>query len=98
MKETIVKISVNVRELPPTILDAEMPSTVIYIEADEYAQLMAAGLSEEENQIEVLRRSAEAYIHACYQNIKELMAIGKDAVTVVQELVSNYLQKKQDSE
>lgn len=98
MKETIVKISVNGRKLPETILDAEIPSTVLYIEADEYAELQAAGLSAEENSIESLCRSAEAFLDAAFQTVKQLQGISPEAAARVLDYFSFFYPEDQAEE
>ena len=72
MKKTVVKISVNKRKLPPVILDQEVPNAAIFIENEDFSAQQAEGLTDKENYIEVLCRSAEVFFQSAMNTLTEI--------------------------
>lgn len=79
MRETIIEATIDGKPQPRMVLDKECPTAVWYIENTDYAKAQAKGLSEKENMIEVLKRSARACFDSCFDDLEELEKLDPQA-------------------
>ena len=79
MKPDAVKISVNGKIVVDNILNEDCPSSILYIENSDFAKELAQGLTEEENLIEVQKRTADACFETWIETLVELSGLDKTA-------------------
>ena len=79
MREDVIEMTVNGKARPGFTLDKDCPTAILYIENTDYSKAQAKGLSETENKIEVLKRSARAAFDSCFDDLEELEKLNPQA-------------------
>lgn len=79
IREDVIEWTINGKARPGFKLDKDCPAAVVYIENTDYAKQNARGLSEKENMIETLKRSARAAFDSCFDDLEELEKLDPQA-------------------
>ena len=79
MKTDTVKIIVNGKVVVKSALDEDCPTSLLYIENNDFAAAQSDGLTESENLIETQKRAADAYFNTWLETLVELKDMDPDA-------------------
>ena len=79
IREDVIETTKNGKPLLRFTLDKETPTAVWYIENTDFANAQAKGLSEQENEIEVLKREIRAYFETAFDDLEELERLDQQA-------------------
>ena len=86
IREEVITILHDYEERAEAVLDEEVPTAVIYIENTDFARQQAAGLTKEENLVEVTKRTIEAFFETGFKTLEELKQIDPAAAAEMRAL------------
>ncbi len=92
-REDVIETFINGKQNSRFILDKEYPTAASYIENRDFMKEQAKGLTEEQAQIESVKRRAIGYLDAGFYSLEELEKLSPEAADDLREqycLLSEY--------